>query len=464
MLPWISKIPEDYKKEFELRRAACMRSCLRVLCVSVASLFSAAVALSLYVNREDSVGKRLALAAYIVATCGLVFRSAPRTTRLTSLRLMGLFVTCVILFAIVEGPPNDPGSYAYAGVMISMIAIVLLMPWTFGDSVFIIALHFFAWMMYYISRDFSLIHLPATIFGTHPLVNGLAFISITAILCLIIRHNDNRLDETNFLLFKDVESRKGQMERELELAARVHNTLQPRSFTSEKMDVFVSYRPASLIGGDYAQFHQSDGRRLTFLIGDVTGHGVPAALMVNRLHVEFETLAREHGGPGMILKKMNDFILSDFKEVNMYLTAFCGTVLYDEKKILYSNHGHPPQLLYRVRQRQIVDLSPHATWLGIHDGQERMHETEIPYEEGDLLFLFTDGVLETRDAAGEIYGKQRLKEFLIRSLDLDLSALHRELMRELSDYSRNAFKDDVFMVSLKPRISAGEALPVSRGA
>ena len=107
-----------------------------------------------------------------------------------------------------------------------------------------------------------------------------------------------------------------------------------------------TYLPVYYIGGDYTKFNFLEKDKLIFIITDVTGHGVPAALLVNRIHSEYERLAKEGYSPGELLRELNKFIEEDFGSSGMYLSAFCGLLDFKKMKLTYSNYGHPSQLLF----------------------------------------------------------------------------------------------------------------------
>jgi serine phosphatase RsbU (regulator of sigma subunit) len=290
----------------------------------------------------------------------------------------------------------------------------------------------------------------------HEYVEGLMFFAVATILCLIVRHTENVRNIENFVLFKDVE-KKGeeiqrkneQMQEELELASRVHQTLIPESIKTKNADVTVSYLPMRQVGGDYARFRFLDKDRLGFIVSDVTGHGVPAALLVNRVHSEFEHLIEAEARPGGLLSKLNAFITKTFSGTGMYLSAFCGLLDFRHRKMLFSNYGHPPQYLYQVKGDQIQRFEPQTCLIGISNASGKIYEGEIGFEKGDRILLFTDGVIEAANIAGERFGSARLENYLRDNNQISCEEFNQKLVNQLNSFHPGDFEDDIFVLNIK---------------
>lgn len=446
-------IPEEYRSEYRLRIAFCFKNRILILCASITAIFFGAITASLILFPEISLFHRAKVFAAICIGSALILfmnRKAGCEKCIyrskTNAILFILYILIVSHFA-AEGIVNG---FSYANYIIFLFFSLVLLPWTVMEAGLLALMQFAAFFIYASVRDLSVISFPPTIFGSDPLLNGFAHLIISAVMCLIIRYHDNARDVNNFLMIKDIEKRKNQMEQELLFASRIQNSLVPQPFNSKIADVFITYRPVGSIGGDYANFQLVDDKHLIFFIGDVTGHGVPAALMVNRLHTEFDRLASSGQHPGTILKKLNQFIVRAFDGTNMYLTAFCGMVNAQDQKIYYSNYGHPPQYIYRLHNSEVTGLEAQTSLLGLElDDGNAIYEKEIEYKAGDMVFLFTDGILELKNQSGEEYGGQRLKQFIREHFSLAQEEMHGKLIKDLLSFGYESFKDDVFMISIK---------------
>lgn len=247
----------------------------------------------------------------------------------------------------------------------------------------------------------------------------------------------------------ELKQKNDQMQKELELATRIHKTLIPQSMQTEKATIIVHYVPMSFIGGDYAKFHFVNENRLTFIISDVTGHGVGAALLVNRMHAEFEKLSKMGREPGLLLKELNDFITGAFEGTQMFLSAFCGSLDFERQIFQYSNYGHPPQYIYQSRENAVRAMDSQTTLLGIPFHDEMIYQHEAPFNAGDKILMFTDGLIEAKGPDGKLYGTERLAAFLQKHSQLPPQELSQKLMADLDNFKKGDFGDDVFLLTIQ---------------
>ncbi|MFH1791809.1 MAG: PP2C family protein-serine/threonine phosphatase [Candidatus Omnitrophota bacterium] len=284
-------------------------------------------------------------------------------------------------------------------------------------------------------------------------LSGLYLILMSFMICFLTRRYEMHEALKKFRLGQELKAKNKQMQAELELATRVHSRLIPHSVSTNLADIAVTYVPMYYMGGDYAKF-QFEGRdRLVFIICDVTGHGVSAALLVNAFNSEFERLVRAGKQPGELLKEMNRFVSRDFADTNMYLTAFCGLLEYGQfsRKLIYSNYGHPPQYIYRSSSRRIEKISAQTSFLGLMSEDENIYQNEVPFNKEDSIVLFTDGVIEARNARNEEFGSGRLEDFIGCNNGLKAEEFNRELLGKLYAFSGNKLNDDVFILSIKTK-------------
>lgn len=448
MLISLKKIPSEYYGEYTAQQLRFFRERLKLLCLVVVAIFYVTLCATIMAGIWH--WGRTHYVSVIVLTFSAVFVliASSKTVDFQGVRLIGFLFASTCLFVLVYVPSTDVRAFNFGQFILSLFFICLLLPWTLRDVLALIFLHFSAWFFYYMSRDLSGMVFPQTIFGSNPFINGSAHLLCSAAICVVVRFRERQREIENFLLLKDLEMRQKSMEHEIHLAARLQQTLVPKSLTTKRADIAVTYRLAGALSGDYARFYFQDKDTLIFFIGDVTGHGVPAALLVNRLHVEFLDLVQEETSPGRILMRLNEFILKDFEGTSMYLSAVCGALDFKRKRMIYSNHGHPPQYLVRKRS-EISRLEPQASLLGVNPGNGLLYEKEIPVNRGDFILLFTDGVLELRNTTGQMFGKERAEGFLIRHGDMTPSDFNTLLIQELESFSGHQFKDDVLLLSIR---------------
>ena len=193
-----------------------------------------------------------------------------------------------------------------------------------------------------------------------------------------------------------------QIEADLKLAERVHHSMIPRSQRRGSLEVVCRFNPMHGIGGDYASvFFQTD-TRVVASICDVTGHGIAAALLASRVNSFVLDAAPSARHPCEVGEALNAFIWDNFRETNLLLTFFCLFLDLESQSLVYSGFGHPPVLLCSKRNAAVRQLDAENTMIGIaRDMPVNCSMLRIPFEPGDRLIMYTDGLTETTNAAGE---------------------------------------------------------------
>jgi phosphoserine phosphatase RsbU/P len=203
---------------------------------------------------------------------------------------------------------------------------------------------------------------------------------------------------------------KERIERELELAATIQRQILPRDLPSVA-GVTIAARnvPTRQVGGDYFDVFPLSGGRLAFLVADVSGKGVPAALLVSTVHAAVHLQIDEARTISDLVKRI-DRHLQRYAVTRKFLTAFFGLLEPDTGVLRYVSAGHNPALLRRsgggVEQLKAtgvpLGMFPHATW----------KEETLPMARGDLLCVYSDGITEALDASDEEFGLPRLSRLL----------------------------------------------------
>ncbi len=216
---------------------------------------------------------------------------------------------------------------------------------------------------------------------------------------------------------KFLQQRYGEMRRELVDARKIHEALFPPPIRVGPVRFSYRYEPMRQIGGDYLFAKTAPpeaGGALSIVVIDVTGHGIPAALTVNRLHGELERIFAESPGidPGGVLSLLNRYVHLTLATHSVYVTAQCFRI--DAGSMTYASGGHPPAFL-RAVDGTIEQLDSTALVLGACAGEDfEPAPRTIPFGPGDTLIAYTDGANEARDADGRflgIVGIQKLVAF-----------------------------------------------------
>lgn len=182
------------------------------------------------------------------------------------------------------------------------------------------------------------------------------------------------------------------------------------------------YEPMREIGGDFLFAHplafppSGEGGALSVVLIDVSGHGVAAALAVNRLHGELRRFFGAHpsGGPGELLSALNAYAHADLAEQAMYATALCLRVDPAARMLAWASAGHPPALLRRANG-SVEELKATAVMLGVLPPDAfRPEARTTSLAAGDAAVAFTDGAMDAADGAGRAFGTEGVRDAVAR--------------------------------------------------
>jgi sigma-B regulation protein RsbU (phosphoserine phosphatase) len=201
---------------------------------------------------------------------------------------------------------------------------------------------------------------------------------------------------------------KQMMEMELSITARMQQDILPKHFSTDgKLDIAARNIPARLVGGDFYDFIPLGPEKFAIIMADVSGKGLPAGLFMAISHSILRVYLSESRSPAELLMLANKHIFDGSKR-GMFVTVFSCMVDTARKKIVYSNAGHFEQYFIKHIDDQIRPVHTSGRPLGIFK-EEEYYENTLYYDEGDLLFLYTDGVTEAMNTRLEHYGENRLK-------------------------------------------------------
>jgi sigma-B regulation protein RsbU (phosphoserine phosphatase) len=203
---------------------------------------------------------------------------------------------------------------------------------------------------------------------------------------------------------------KERIERELELAATIQRQILPRDLpTVPGVEIAARNIPTRQVGGDYFDFFPLSGGRLAFLVADVSGKGVPAALLVSTVHAAVHLQIDEARTMSDLVSRI-DRHLQRYAVTRKFLTAFFGVMDAQAGVLRYVSAGHNPALLRRAGG-EVVPLKATGVPLGMFPNAAWREEVH-PMAPGDLLCVYSDGITEALDAADEEFGMERLSRLL----------------------------------------------------
>lgn len=247
--------------------------------------------------------------------------------------------------------------------------------------------------------------------GTVFFTGALVLFAVPGVLIAGFKHSQRVQRATNRFL----NQRYGMLRQELAYARQVHESLFPAPHATGEIRYAYRYEPMRQIGGDYLYTRTSDDQKcLSVVIVDVTGHGIPAALTVNRLHGDIDIAFAEDPdiSPGALLERLNRYVHLTLAKHSIYATAVCIRVDCTTGKLQYASGGHPPAFLRGI-DGSLRDLDPTTFVLGACSERDfESGQIEIDFDPGDSLIVYTDGAIEARGIDGKMFQIQGLRRLL----------------------------------------------------
>ena len=236
---------------------------------------------------------------------------------------------------------------------------------------------------------------------------------------------------------------KQAMERDLELAATIQKNILPKSIPSfEDLSIAALSRPARQVGGDYHAFFTRDGI-VTALVADVAGKSMPAALLVSALHAVLQLLFAEGRELGEIATELNRHI-HNWSAENKFITMIMVSIDRENETIQYVNAGHNPG--YLLINGRLEQVRSHGLPIGILPNSRYMAQTR-PFPAGSYAVLYSDGITEAEDVAGEEFGNERLEAILTEHVGESAELIRTQIADAVDSFVGEApQKDDETIV------------------
>jgi sigma-B regulation protein RsbU (phosphoserine phosphatase) len=238
------------------------------------------------------------------------------------------------------------------------------------------------------------------------------------------------------------------LDEEMRAATRIQGSILPR--TNPEIGSFrlaVRYAPMTAVAGDFYDFLPIPPGCLGIVVADVTGHGVPAALVASMVKVAVSAQVGLGAEPGKVIAGLNSTLCRQAQ--GQYATAVYVVLDQARRMGCYSEAGHPPLLLWRRTARTLFELNESGLLLGVRPSEEYA-QTEFTLEAGDRLLVYTDGLVEAVNDRGEAFGEAQLGVFITTHQDLPAEQFAERLLDEVLGWpekgSTRAQADDITVV------------------
>lgn len=243
--------------------------------------------------------------------------------------------------------------------------------------------------------------------------------------------------------------RRSRIEQELRIASQIQAKLLPATFPEiAGLRVYGSTHPAKEVGGDYYDFviRRSDGQ-LWFCIGDVTGKGVPAGMVMTSARSVLRSLVERVKDTRELVVALNRFLCSDLEDEEIFLSFVLMRYDPETGRIFYTGAGHENILIWRAAEGRVETQKTGGMVLGLTARlEEQYQERELVLSVGDALLLYTDGVTEAMDGAREQFGIERLVASAERHLSQPPEVAAHSVLGDVLRFQKGAQRDDVTLV------------------
>ena len=243
-----------------------------------------------------------------------------------------------------------------------------------------------------------------------------------------------------------------RLRRDMELAREIQLSLLP-AVPPELTGIQLAgcCVPATDVGGDYYDYYRRADDVVDLVIADVSGHSIGAALMTAEVRSVLRGTVQSIAGPGAILSALDDILYDDLSQAGLFITLFYMEYDVTTRTVTYANAGHVPPLLARRGESACRELDAEGMILGVQKGT-LFEEQRCRLEAGDLLLIYTDGVIEARNHAGDLFGRSRLCELLRARPDATPQEVINAILAAVAAFTgTTTLEDDVTMIVMKVR-------------
>jgi PAS domain S-box-containing protein len=248
-----------------------------------------------------------------------------------------------------------------------------------------------------------------------------------------------------------LQKRQMEIEEDLRLAARVQNSLAPRSLVWDSVSVDAFYHPVHSIGGDFALVNSNDHESLSLLVCDVSGHGIGSALVANRIYSETSAHMRSCMPFVEMFGELNRFLIEDIAGSGMFVTLAAARIDSQRRRMVFAGAGHPPAMLARRGQNPVL-LESRSMILGaLPDAADVTSTLEVQLQPDDRIVLYTDGITEVFNSKGQMLGVEGVQEIVRRTASLPAEEMKQAILDEVAAWREGPPTDDVSLMLVHVR-------------
>ena len=328
----------------------------------------------------------------------------------------------------------------YAGLNLVIVGVNLLLPWNAFHS----ALNCLVILAMYIG--FNVI--AGLDFNYQSLYNNLFFIFATGLISISINYVKHRLVKQEFFLLTELRKARDALWSEMELAKRIQTALLPKKLKLSGYEMAAIMSPAKEVGGDYFDVIETKGNEKWVTIGDVSGHGVDAGLIMMMAQTSIQSMVNNGSkhSPSEVLNRVNAVLRENISRLGSdhYMTMMA--LLFNGPKITVAGK-HQDIIVYRAEYNRIEIIPIHGTWLAISDNiNDFLMDMDLELKENDVVVLFSDGLSEAENEKGEMFGQERIERLLNEHADLPVENILHKMMNEVEVFQKDQLDDMTLLV------------------
>jgi sigma-B regulation protein RsbU (phosphoserine phosphatase) len=243
-----------------------------------------------------------------------------------------------------------------------------------------------------------------------------------------------------------LEDRQKEIEEDLLLAARVQQSLAPKSVIWGAIQVEAFYLPVRTIGGDFGLVSPLDEQHLNLLVCDVSGHGIGSALVANRIYSETMTQLQNGVPLGDMLRQLNTFVMRNIGNSVFFFTLAAARVDRSGRRMIFAGAGHPPVMVVQPGEEPRL-LESRSMVLGALPNAVAEEATlDVDLQAGDRIVLYTDGITDVFDSRGEMLGVEGVQKFVRETALLPFGEMKQGILDRVAAWREGPPSDDMSLV------------------
>jgi phosphoserine phosphatase RsbU/P len=257
-----------------------------------------------------------------------------------------------------------------------------------------------------------------------------------------------RLERRNVELQRQVQAGAARLEiqdEELQRAREIQESLLPKEIPQlPGFELASAWQPARAVGGDYFDVLKLPENRLAICIADVSGKGVPAALLMANVQASLRASVRDLDSPARVCSIINGMLCASIS-ADKFVTFFCGVLDASSRTFRYCNAGHPYPIF--VSSGEVRTLDQGGAVLGVFPAWS-YQDSSVGLASGDRLLLFTDGITEAEDPQGQEFGTDKVAAFAKANAANSAAKMNQQLLAQVTEFCAAQFRDDATLLVL----------------